>query len=232
MPGNTFDSSIDPAVLQLNLWGTGAAQNDTACSRPPPPPSCKPRSLDLPPRAEAGTTSGTAVGTMVPVATRVRYAVACSHAFVGSLVVVALIPACRTYVSAALLLLPCTWLVPAIYHLALVHEPDARCSLLCGFAYIALLPAWLVQISNQGDELVFAALTVTSAISFYSMASDYVAVLICIAGAATLAVTGAVDASHTHTLYVMQTLFACTLFSVAVYVPYYHVSGRLLDMLV
>lgn len=229
-PDSAFDHALKSGALRVNLFATEEQANGTP-PWPPPHSYSKPKNPD-PPKDDSNdqNTATTALST----ATHVRIAVMCGHALVAGMLGASTVPAFTQQLSMSLLLVPCVWLVPAVYHLTLVHDPKKHVSLLCGLAYIALFPAWLVQSIDGGDELLVASMAVTSAIAFYTMPSDPVAALIGVAGAIGFTAAAIMDRSEEIVVLILRTLLACTLVTAAALLVFRGISHqrRVLDTII
>ncbi len=154
----------------------------------------------------------------------VQNVIQAAHGVAALLLAAALLPSCTRVATSLLLLAPCVWLVPALYHVLFLHAGTTLVSNLCGGVYIVFLPAWLSYMTHDGDsesseELPLGAFTTSAALCFYSQAQNHVAGVVCIAGAFVLLIPLAFHVQPSSVLTGMHVALTLLLAVVAVVRP-------------
>eukprot|EP00961_Rhodomonas_salina_P126842 1709529-Rhodomonas_salina.1 len=165
---STFDCSLRPQNLKLDLFATGGPDpSASSCSQPPPPPCSvsqkwAPRTAEVTVerKAEPAPPAARAAECAAPTPRAPRLFTAGAHLFVAVVVALGAHAPLASRTSTLLLLAPWVWLVPALLHVLALRDGPALLQCVCVGAFTLLLPAWLTQASAGSAperQLLFAS---------------------------------------------------------------------------
>ena len=231
-----LDARLSAASLNLEFFETGAGARAVLHRFPALQPVSSPPCVLQPlPVVQTKSSEETSLPTY-NLQQVVRVSMRFAHGAAATLLFVGLIPAFTRAIALTLLLTPCVWLVPALYHLLFLHAGSTANSNVCGIMYVVLLPACLSYMTARGDnvatELPLAAFTTSSGLCFYSHAQNHTAVLIMATGASAVMAPAVIHADPVALTVVLNALLAVVLLTVAAVPPGdLHDVKRVVDIL-